>query len=94
MTICDTCKEYQPITDKRALAKGSKGKRCKLGWSYHKYKCKCYTPEQVKYKGEKWRGECIRCRNIWYSETESKKCPKCGFDRMIMKEELKKDGVP
>jgi ssDNA-binding Zn-finger/Zn-ribbon topoisomerase 1 len=38
-----------------------------------------------------WRGECLRCRHIWFSEEEPKKCPKCGFTHAIMKDKLKRE---
>jgi len=41
-----------------------------------------------------WRGECLRCRHIWFSEEEPKKCPKCGFTHAIMKDKLKKEAKP
>jgi len=43
-------------------------------------------------KGQKedfvWRGECVRCRHIWFSKDRPKKCPKCGFIYGIMRDKL------
>jgi len=38
-----------------------------------------------------WRGECVRCRHIWFSDEEPKKCPKCGFTHAIMKDKLERE---
>ncbi len=47
-------------------------------------------PPVAEYKGEKWRGECIKCRAVWFSEEEPKKCPNCGMDRNLMKDVIRK----
>ena len=46
------------------------------------------SEEQVKWE---WRGECVRCRHIWFSHTKPLKCPKCGFTHAIMKDKLKEN---
>jgi len=35
-----------------------------------------------------WRGECVRCRHIWWSRDKPRKCPKCGFTHGIMRDKF------